>query len=181
MRRWVRPSRAVRTAVACGVLVVLAACGSGSDQPSAGPPTQFSPSPVKQEDRDEAAAERAVDAYGALTKDALSARRADLPIRRVRTVVAEPYATRLARRLATEHSAGLVMRGTERYTTREVTVQGDRATVVTCWDPTEADIVNTFAKPVQKVRPAPPTETTFLLERADDGWKITERRPGTTC
>jgi len=181
MRRCMAPSRAVRTAVACGALLALAACGSGAGQPSADPPTEFSPSPVKQEDKDEAAVERTVVVYGALTKRALSPRKADVPLRRVRAVVAEPDAPKLARQLAGEHSAGLVMRGTERYTTREVTVKGDRATLVTCWDPTDADIVNVFAKPVEKVRPAPPTETTFLLERQGAGWKIIERRPGEPC
>lgn len=58
---------------------------------------------------------------------------------------------------------------------------GATATLLTCWDGTGADIVNVYAKPVQKVKPSKPNLTTFKLARAGDDWKITRRTPGKPC
>lgn len=172
------PSRAVRAGVALSAVVLLASC---SDQGQAPNPEELSPSPVKQEDKDKQAVEATLDAYNQVVKTSLSTRKGNIPIARIRRLLAEPYATKFGRQLASERSAGLVMRGTDTYTTRSIKIRGDRATLVTCWDPTDADIVNTYAKPVQKVKPAPPTETTFTFERSGADWKIARRKPGKDC
>lgn len=170
-----------RAAVTAGALLLLASCAGGTQDQPRQSASELAPSPVKKVDRDKQAVEDTITAYDKVVRLALSRERQVVPIRRLRAVVAEPYATKLGRQLAAERSAGIVMRGTDVYTTRSVRVRGDRATLVTCWDPSQSDIVNSYAKPVQKIKPAPATETTFAMQRAGSGWKVAKRTPGKGC
>jgi hypothetical protein len=163
-------------------MALLASCsGGGSEAGKRTDPKDLEPSPVKKVDKDKAAIEATMRGYARATKASLAEGRKLPPMARIRAVVAEPYATRYGRQLAGERSTGLVMRGLDVYTTRKVTVSGDRATLLTCWDGRGANVVNIYTKPVQVVPPAKPNLTTFLLKRVGDGWKITKRTPGKAC
>lgn len=174
------PSHLVRAAVTVSLLAGLASCSGDAHEPRPAP-SDLAPPPIKRADKDRAAVERTLLLYDRLVKAALSQRTDPIPARRIRAVVSEPYATKLGRQLAGEQSAGLVMRGRDVYTTRRVTVTADRATLVTCWDPTRADIVNVHVKPERKVRPARANLTTFRLERSGERWTITGRTAGRPC
>lgn len=170
----------LRALVACCLLVLVAAC---SPDPPSQSSRQLAPAPVKKGDKDEAAVQRTLAGYNLVVKASLGARSKGVPAGRLRSLVSEPYATKVVKQLGTEHSEGLVMRGLDVYTTRTVRVHGDRATLVTCWDPRHAKLRNTHSE--SAVKPAPPTVTTFRLTRSGagpgTGWKIAARVPGRHC
>jgi hypothetical protein len=176
------PSRTVRAGVVtCVLLLAGTACSSSDDPRGDASSPDLSPAPVKKADKEKAAVVETLTMYNAAVKASMPRSRRPVPIRRIRAVVAEPYATQLGKQLAVQHSAGLVMRGQDVYTTRSVAVHQDRATLVTCWDPSKADIVNVLATPQQTVAPAPATLTTFRLKKVGGTWKITKRVPGRAC
>ena len=184
-----RGSRPVRRAVAAAFLpllgLLLAGCADGAAEPAAEDTPVIGDDDGAKWDREQLAVIDTIDAYNDWYRDSLAtAVDPQLDMRTLRGLVAEPYATELGKQVSIQQSTGLEMRGEHVYTPREVTVDGDRATMVACWDSRDGDVVNTYAKPEETVKPAPPTVTTFTLESApaaDTGWKISGRTASGRC
>ena len=183
-----RGSRPVRCALAAASLPVLGLLLGGCADGAAEPVSEDTPvigDDGGQWGRDQLAVIDTIDAYNDWYRDSLAtAVDPRLDMRTLRRLVAEPYATELGKQVSIQQSTGLEMRGEHVYTPREVTVDGERATMVACWDSRDGDVVNTYAKPEETVKPAPPTVTTFTLESApaaETGWKITRRTASGRC
>ena len=184
-----RGSRPVRRAVAAASLPLLGLLLGGCAGTASEPATEDSPvigdDGAATWDRDQLAVIDTVEAYNDWYRDSLAtAVDPRLDMRTLRGIVAEPYATDLGKQVSIQQSTGLEMRGEHVYTPREVTVDGDRATMTACWDSRDGEVVNTYAKPEETVKPAPPTVTTFALESApaaETGWKITARTASGGC
>lgn len=184
-----RGSRPVRCAIAAASLpllgLLLGGCADGAAEPVAEETPVIGDDGGAKWDRDQLAVIDTVEAYNDWYRASLAtAVDPQLDMRTLRGLVAEPYATDLGKQVSIQQSTGLEMRGEHVYTPREVTVDGDRATMVACWDSRDGEVVNTYAKPEETVKPAPPTVTTFTLESApaaETGWKINGRTASGRC
>lgn len=178
-------SRAVRAGLAATALLLVASCsGSGSD-PGAEPDTEksldLSPSesPTSKWTPEEQGVVDSLVAYN----DLVTAVSQDKELKQdtMRRVAAEPFATKIAKQLAAQRSAGFVMEGEEEYRPRTVQLAGNEATLVTCWDPSTATIVNEYQTPPATVKPYPRTLVTFTLEQPRGRWLVTGRDSGRSC
>lgn len=177
------PSRVVRCSLAAASVALVAACEGAAQEPSA----QSTPDLGDDSRWDDEQVEviETVEAYNDWYRTSLvTAVDPKLDMRTLRSIVAEPYATELGRQVSVQQSTGLEMRGEHIYTPRKVAVDGSSARLVACWDSTDGEVVNTYAKPEETVQPAPPTVNTFTFEAddgSDTGWKITRRTAGGKC
>jgi len=181
------PSRALRCTIAAASLVVLAGC---SGDPASGPEESASSADAPQLgddsdahwDADQQAVIDTIDAYSAWYSDSLSdASQDDIDLKSLRSLATPRYAREYGQTVLTQLSSGLEIRGVQEFEPRDVTVEGDTATAETCWDSSTAEAVLVYEKPEKKVAPAPPTLTTFTLDRAGDGWRIAGRKAGDGC
>ena len=121
------------------------------------------------------------DWYARALSDATKPR---LDIRTLRTLTGGTYTREYGRQVAVQQSNGVERRGTVTYTPLEVSVDGDRATAVTCFDNSEMEMYLTYSKPEEKVGTTPPTRVTFSLAASTDsptGWEILRRGGGGAC
>jgi hypothetical protein len=181
------PSRAPRRAIAAAALAVLAGCaGDPASGPEARPTAEETVRLGDDRDArwhpDQQAVIDTIDAYSAWYSDSLAdASEDDIDLEALRSLATPGYTRDFGRTVLTQLSSGLEIRGVQEFDPREVTVQGDSATVETCWDSSTAEAVLVYEKPERKVAPAPPTLTTFTLDRVGDGWRIADREAGDGC
>ncbi|RYU09473.1 hypothetical protein [Nocardioides iriomotensis] len=184
------PSRALRCTIAAASLVVLAGC---SGDPASGPEESASSADAPQLGDDSAsgldADQQAVfdtvealnDWYAQALADPAKTR---LDMRALRTLTGGKYTRAYGQQVAIQQSNGVQLRGRIVYTPVDVTVDGDRATAVTCFDNSEMEMYMTFAKPEEKVGTSPPTRIEFTLATSPDsptGWEVLKRGGGGGC
>lgn len=185
-----RPSRALGCAVTVLGLVVIAGC---SGDPASGPDTEASPTDAPQLgddsdaglDQDQQAVFDTVEALNDWYAAALSdAAQPELDMTTLRSLTGGKYTRSYGQQVAVQQSNGVEMRGVVSYSPLDISVDGDRATAVTCFDNSEMEMYLTYSKPEEKVGTSPPTRIKFSLASSSDsptGWEIVSRGGGGSC
>jgi hypothetical protein len=160
-------------------LALTCGCTAG-DEPSGVSAPNLSPTPIKQIDKEKAAAVAVVQAFNVFYRRSLQGDdQLDTP--RLRELVTQPYLSQVRRQIRQAQRRDVVMRGRDRYTPRSVRVDGSRARVVTCWDPTGANLMVLETTPPRRIAAAQPNLTTFVMEKSRGRWRISRRIPDGSC
>jgi hypothetical protein len=184
------PSRALGCATAALSVVVLAGCAgdpAGEPEPAATSPDapQLGDDAGTGLDAEQQAVLDTVEALDDWYARALSdASKPRLDMRTLRALTGGTYTREYGRQVAVQQSNGVEMRGSVTYTPLEISVDGDRATAVTCFDNSAMEMYLTYSKPEEKVGTSPPTRITFALAPSSDsptGWEILRRGGGGAC
>jgi hypothetical protein len=94
---------------------------------------------------------------------------------RVKAVAAEPFATQQAKTLLANQSSGYVVVGRTRATVRDVSIEADRATVVSCVDAADVFLaVSGTTTPIPGYEPQPPGLSTTTLVRRAGTWLVSD-------
>jgi len=186
---WVRIAhvKSCRSAVSVFVVVVgllgLSAC---SDETSSGLAT-FSPSARTGGSPSSARASRwtaeqqqVIDNYDGFTAQlaAIWSKAEVIDMAKVHKVAKEPFATSTMKSIDATLSIGLVRTGHVVDTIAAVTVDGNKATIKTCYDQTHTKYSSSGKASLPPVQILPPSKATVTLAREGSSWLVTDFKGG---
>jgi hypothetical protein len=110
--------------------------------------------------------------------DAIWSKAEVIDMAKVHKVAKEPFATTTMKSIDASLSMGLVRTGHVVDTISAVTVDGDKATIKTCYDQTKTKFTSPPKASLPPVQISPPSKATVTLAREGSSWLVTDFKGG---